>query len=83
MAMEEVAIEPPHATCDERLRARVNSGGPDAVEAAVALMERHDPDSLEGALELVPSGADPSTHCQKALAEAWDRYFHMRSMSWD
>jgi len=78
-----MAIESPSATYDERLRARVIGGGPDAVKAAVALMERHDPDSLEGALELVPGNADPSALCQKALAEAWDRYFHMRNMSWD
>lgn len=81
--MEGVATELPHATYDERLRVRVMSGGPDAVEAAVALMERHDPDSPDVALGLVPDSANLSPACRKALEEGWDRYFHMRGMSWD
>lgn len=70
-------------TYDERLRLRIMHGGPDAVEAAVALMERQDPDSLEQALNIVPNGAELSPGCQEVVAEAWDRYFHIRSMSWD
>jgi hypothetical protein len=81
--MEGVATGPQHATYDERLRIRILRCGPDAVEAAVALMERHDPDSFDEALELIPSSADLTPRCQKALMEAWDRYFHISSMSWD
>lgn len=57
--------------------------GRDAVEAAVALMERQDPDSLEQALSPVPNGAELSPGCREVVAEAWDRYFHIRSMPWD
>jgi hypothetical protein len=70
-------------TYDERLRISVGRGGPAAVNAAVVLMERHDPVSLEEALELVACGAELPPGCQEAVAEAWDRYFHITNMSWD
>ena len=70
-------------TYEERLRLRVVRGGPDAVEAAVAMMERHDPASLEQAQDLAHAGTEPQSDGRDAVAEAWDRYFHIRSMSWD
>jgi hypothetical protein len=79
--MEGVATQ--NATYEERLCMRILGCGPDAVEAAVALMERHEPASLEDALELIPNRADLTPHCQRALTEAWDRYFHISGMSWD
>lgn len=81
--MEEVTFESQRDTYDDRLRIRILHCDPDAVEAAVALMERHDPDSLEDALELLPRSADLPLRCQGILVDAWDRYFHIRSMSWD
>jgi hypothetical protein len=75
-------ISTQQTTYDERLRIRVGRGGPAAVKAAVALMERHDPDSLEVALELV-GGTELSPGCDEVVTEAWDRYFHIRNMSWD
>ncbi len=81
--MEEATSKSRHDSYDDRLQIRIRRCGPDAVEAAVALMERHDPDSLEKALELVPNSADLPPRCQKALVEAWDRYFHISGMSWD
>jgi hypothetical protein len=56
---------------DQRLQGSVARCGPDAVTAAIALMERHDPDSLEQALDLV-SGAGDSGRCREIVAEAWD-----------
>jgi hypothetical protein len=70
-------------TYDERLRIGVGRGGTAAVKAAVALMERHDPDSLDEALDLVSCGAEPPPGCQRAVIEAWDRYFHIKNMPWD
>lgn len=70
-------------SCDERLRARVLDEDRGAVEAALALMERHDPRSLPQAMRLVSDGPPPSPACFETVAEAWDRYFHMRSMPWD
>ncbi len=55
----------------------------DAVEAAVTLMERHDPNTLEQALDLVPSVTTSPPRCREVVTEAWDRYFHIRSMPWD
>lgn len=59
--MKGISIEPPRrATYDDRLRVRAMRGEPDAVEAALAMMERRDPISLEQALELVLEGGEPS-----------------------
>lgn len=68
---------------EERLRIRVVRGGPDAVEAALALMERHDPESFEQALGLALHGAERPPKSREVVAEAWDRYFHIRGMSWE
>lgn len=72
------------ATYDERLRDRLSLGGPDAVEAAIALMERYDPGSIEEAREL-SSGerTELSPESQAVVTEAWSRYFHIRTMSWE
>ena len=71
-------------TYDERLRDRLSRGGPDAVEAAIALMERYDPGSIEEARELSSDRpSELSAESQKAVTEAWGRYFHIRTMSWE
>ncbi|MBK5220249.1 MAG: hypothetical protein JJE35_10765 [Thermoleophilia bacterium] len=72
------------ATYDERLRDRLSRCGPDAVEAAIALMERYDPGSIEEARKLSSSRcSELSSDSQEVVAEAWNRYFHIRTMSWD
>ncbi|HET8638747.1 MAG TPA: hypothetical protein VFL89_00710 [Solirubrobacterales bacterium] len=81
--MERTVFKRRRPTYDDRLRASIMRGGRDAVQAAVTLMERHDPDSLEEALGLLPDNANLSPGRKKVLAEAWDRYFHIRGMSWD
>jgi NADH dehydrogenase FAD-containing subunit len=70
-------------TYEQRLLLRIDGGGSDGVDAAVALMERHDPDSLEAALTLVDAEAELGPDRQKTVITAWDRYFHIRAMSWD
>ena len=47
---------------EERLRIRVARGGPDASEAALARMERHDPESFGPALGLAVRGTELSPH---------------------
>lgn len=69
--------------CDERLRARILESGPGALEAALTLMERHDPHSLRQALRLVGGGPLLTPASFEIVAEAWDRYFHIRNMPWD
>lgn len=71
------------AARDERLAARVLNGEPDAPEAAMALMERYDPESLLEALSLVDEGRAVSPGSFEIVAEAWDRYRHIRYMPWD
>jgi hypothetical protein len=70
-------------TYEERLRLRIKRGGAEAVDAALALMERHDPDSLEGALALVLGDAEIAPAQREIVAMAWDRYFHIRAMPWE
>jgi DNA-binding NarL/FixJ family response regulator len=69
--------------CDQRLQARILDGGPDALEAALTLMERHDPRSLRQALRLVADGIALTPASFEVVAEAWDRYFHIRNLPWD
>lgn len=76
-------ISAQQTTFDERLRIRIVHGGPDAVKAAIALMERHDPVSPDQALELVSYSDELSPLCREVVMEAWDRYFHIRNMSWE
>ncbi|MBS1879977.1 MAG: hypothetical protein JST31_10715 [Actinobacteria bacterium] len=54
-----------------------------AVEAALALIERHDPSSLPQALALLGDAAPITPQRFEIVAEAWDRYFHISSMPWD
>jgi hypothetical protein len=75
------AVRP--AACDELLQARILECEPDALETALALMERYDPESLREALWLVDEGRSISPPCFEIVAEAWDRYFHIRNLPWD
>jgi hypothetical protein len=69
--------------CDERLRAAVLAVEPNAVDAALALMERYDPETLREAVLLAGDATSLNAANFDVVAEAWDRYFHMRHMSWD
>lgn len=73
----------PAVASDELLQARILNREPDALEAALSLMERYDPESLRQALWLVDEGRSISPSCFEIVAEAWDRYFHIRNMPWD
>jgi hypothetical protein len=68
---------------DLELRFRILSCRPDAVDAALALMERHEPRSLPQALDLLGKAATITPPRFEIVAEAWDRYFHISSMPWD
>ncbi|MGC1166891.1 MAG: hypothetical protein WA862_12375 [Solirubrobacterales bacterium] len=69
--------------CDQRLRLRIARGDRGALQAAITLMERHDPCSWEEALALARGEGPATSGSSDIVAEAWDRYFHMRDMSWD
>ncbi len=70
------------STYEERLRVRVIRCGPDALCAALELFERRDPPTLDEALTLVRGPRELSPQAFAVVVEAWDRYFHMRSMPW-
>lgn len=70
-------------TCDELLQSRILNCEPEALEAALSLLERHDPKSLRQALWLIDEGREISAPSFEIVAEAWDRYFHIKSMPWD
>jgi hypothetical protein len=54
------------------------------VQAAIALMERYDPRSIEEARGLSSDRpSELSAESQEAVTEAWGRYFHIRTMSWE
>lgn len=80
---EPLAAEARPIAYDEALQARILNCEPEALEAALALMERYDPKSLQQALWLVDEGRSVSPPSFEIVAEAWDRYFHIRSMPWD
>ncbi len=71
-----------HTTYDDRLYAQFMRGGSGSVEAVLTLMERNDPLTFEQARAMIP---DPNLSPERleTIKAAWDRYFHMRSMSWD
>ena len=81
------AGSPPRPTAtsagDLELRLRILNSKPDAVEAALSLMERHEPHSLPQALRLLGDATAITPPRFEIVAEAWDRYFHIRSMPWD
>lgn len=83
MPTSEQFTDAPPATCDELLQSRIVNCEPEALQAALSLMERHDPKSLQQALWLVDDGREISAPSFEIVAEAWDRYFHIRNMSWD
>jgi hypothetical protein len=74
---------PAQSSRDLELRLRILNCRSDAVEAALTLMERHEPGSLPQALDLLGEASPITPSRFEIVAEAWDRYFHIRSMPWD
>jgi hypothetical protein len=65
---------------DERLARRIADGQPRPRRAALELLERNDPRTLDEAIVLVwPDGNAPPERLG-ALARAWDLYRHVRDM---
>lgn len=59
------------------------AGEPGALDAALTLMERNDPRTLRQALAVAGDETSLNAASFEVVAEAWDRYFHIRHMSWD
>lgn len=71
------------ASSDARLRFRLLDRDDEALSAAMDLLERHDPASLDQALALLADGPPVTPPTFEVLAQAWDRYFHIRNLPWD
>jgi hypothetical protein len=56
---------------------------PDAPAAALELFERHDPGSLDQAVEVACGDGELPPAAFEIVIEAWDRFFHIRSMPWN
>ncbi len=73
--------------CSERYEARlarcVLAGGPDAVAAAMALLEHGDPPTLDAAVALLTTAGGITEDAFDRLADAWETYRHVRHLSWD
>jgi hypothetical protein len=77
-----VATRSPH-TYEARLAEKVTDGGPGAVEAALELLERHEPATLLEAVKLVCGDGPCAGFAFDAIADAWGTYHVVRNMPWD
>jgi hypothetical protein len=68
---------------DERAARRVLDHGDNAVEAALALFERHTPATLSEAAQLIEQHGPVTPAAFDAVAQAFDIYWHLRDMPLD
>jgi hypothetical protein len=68
---------------DARLAERVLLGGKNAAEAAMALLERYQPETLEDAVGLLSVHGTLTTEGFDRLADAWATFRHLKHLSWD
>jgi hypothetical protein len=77
------AWAPVPADYEQRLSWRVRVCAEDAATCALTLLERQDPATLGDAVALVCPDGRPTSEAFDTIAEAWERYRHMRDMAWD
>ncbi len=68
---------------DARLAERVLLGGKNAEQAAMALLERCQPETLSAAVGLLEGHGRLTTHAFDRLADAWGTFRHVKHLSWD
>jgi hypothetical protein len=68
---------------DARLAERVLLGGKNAEHAAMALLERCQPETLEAAVGLLEGHGALTTQAFDRLADAWATFRHIKHLSWD
>jgi hypothetical protein len=68
---------------EKRLAARVADGEPNAADAALELLERTNPQTLDDAVALVWPDRKVPPERFDAVAQAWDFYRHVRDMPRD
>lgn len=68
---------------EARLARLVLAGGAGAAQAAVALLESREPQTIESAVSLLAEQGAVSVDAFDRLADAWATYRHLRNLSWD
>jgi hypothetical protein len=81
MSGPEIALVP--TTYDERLARRVRVNDDNAPQAALTLFERRGPRTLPEAVSFVCPDLRPTPETFEAIAQAWERYRHLRDLPWD
>ena len=68
---------------DAQLAERVLLGGKNAEQAAMALLERCQPETLEDAVGLLARHGRLTGQAFDRLADAWATFRHVKHLSWD
>jgi hypothetical protein len=68
---------------DARLARSVLDGGPNAVTAAMTLLEYSDPPTLTAAVALLADHGAVTEDAFNCVADAWETYRHVKHQSWD
>jgi len=71
------------ASYDARLAQRVLLGGRNAEQAAMALLERCQPETLDAALGLLAGHGRLTADAFDRVADAWTTFRHIKHLSWD
>jgi hypothetical protein len=68
---------------DARLARSVLEGGPNALTAAMTLLEYGDPPTLTAAVALLAEHGTVTEDAFNCVADAWETYRHVKHQSWD
>jgi hypothetical protein len=68
---------------EARLAERVLCGGKNADEAAMAFLERWQPETLDEAVRLLVEYGRLTVHGFDRLADAWTTFRHLKHLGWD
>lgn len=73
----------PPATFEGRLAQLILIGAPNASQAAMALFERFEPQTIGAAVSLVSSQGTVTADAFDRIADAWESYRHLQYLTWD
>jgi hypothetical protein len=73
----------PPATFEGRLAQLILTGAPNASQAAMALFERFEPQTVGAAVSLVSRQGRVTADAFDRIADAWETYRHLQHLTWD
>ncbi len=71
------------ASYEARLAQSVLAGALGAERAAMTLLERCEPQTVDGAVALVVGQGGLTVDAFDRIADAWETYRHLKHLSWD